>query len=274
MMGRRRRSAARPAAFWGGRRCGSEESMTQSRSSASPAEAPSQRAPRGWILDEQPAHLRDSSVGSVRAAATAAALARELEYNAVLVHVVPLHERSGRAGELSEGQRHELRELRALVERQGFAAHTRVYLTSGDGRGARAGGGRVRRRADRRRLPRPPRTRLRPAGRRLERSDEKRPPALSWWYRRVWPRRSPRRRCERLSAGSRAPSGTRHCFASARISAGGCARRCRPFTPSIPGRMLQVWPASRRRSRRSFSRRPRGGSTGRSGSRVSRHTAA
>jgi nucleotide-binding universal stress UspA family protein len=74
----------------------------------------------------------DPSPGSERAAAAAATLARELEYNAVLVHVVQLHELSGRAGELSEGQRHELRELRSLVERQGFAAHTRVYLTSGD----------------------------------------------------------------------------------------------------------------------------------------------
>jgi nucleotide-binding universal stress UspA family protein len=74
----------------------------------------------------------DSSVGSEHAAATAAALARELEYNAVLVHVVPLHEPSGRAGELSKGRRHELWELRALAERQGFARPTHVYLTSGD----------------------------------------------------------------------------------------------------------------------------------------------
>jgi nucleotide-binding universal stress UspA family protein len=74
----------------------------------------------------------DLSAGSERAAATAAALARELEYNAVLVHVVQRQELSGRAGELSEGHRREVGELRALVERQGFAPYTRVYLPSGD----------------------------------------------------------------------------------------------------------------------------------------------
>ena len=54
--------------------------------------------------------------GSERAAGTAATLARELEYNAVLVHVVQAHELFGDGGELSEGQRHALRELRELVE--------------------------------------------------------------------------------------------------------------------------------------------------------------
>jgi nucleotide-binding universal stress UspA family protein len=72
------------------------------------------------------------SVGSERAAATATALARELEYNAVLVHVVQPHEASGRTGELSEGNRQELTELRALAQRQGLPARTRVHLASGD----------------------------------------------------------------------------------------------------------------------------------------------
>jgi nucleotide-binding universal stress UspA family protein len=74
----------------------------------------------------------DPSPGADRAAAVTAALARELECEAMLVHVLQVPGLSGHPGLHSIGQARELRKLHALVEEHVFPRDTRIELRDGD----------------------------------------------------------------------------------------------------------------------------------------------